>query len=122
MPSPAEVDPLIALYSSGRYAELESRAHLLIGQYPNFATGWKFLGVSLHMQGKDSLSTLPRTAELFAADVTVHNNLGNALKDCNQHMEAAASYRRTLEIKPNFAGTNYNLAILQQELGQVNEA
>lgn len=122
MPSPAEVDPLIAMYKSGRYAELESRAHLLIGQYPDFATGWKLLGVSLHMQGKDSLPTLRRTAELFPGDVTVHNNLGNALKDCNQPKEAAASYRRALEIKPNFAGTNYNLGILQQELGQVNEA
>ncbi|HSN40545.1 MAG TPA: SEC-C metal-binding domain-containing protein, partial [Burkholderiales bacterium] len=51
VPPPADVSALIALYNGRRYAELESRARVLLGQYPDFGFGWKLLGGALQMQG-----------------------------------------------------------------------
>ncbi|MFZ2540620.1 MAG: tetratricopeptide repeat protein, partial [Gallionella sp.] len=111
-PPPVESNQLFALLNAGRYAELESRARLLVSQYPNFSIGWKSLGVSLHMQGKDSLVTFQKTVELFPGDADAHNNLGNALKDREQFRSAAASYSRALKIKPNLVGTLCNLGMV----------
>ncbi|MBI5430528.1 MAG: tetratricopeptide repeat protein [Nitrosomonadales bacterium] len=121
-PEPSEASQLLALLNAGRFPEVESRARALLAQYPDFATGWKLLGAALHMQGKDSLPTLQKAAELFPGDAEAHNHLGNALKDRGQYRDAAASYRRSLEIKPNSPGALYNLGMALREIGQVHEA
>ena len=38
------LNQLVALYNARRYAELESRAHALIGRYPDSGFAWKLLG------------------------------------------------------------------------------
>ena len=45
-PSPAEMNALIALYNAQRYAEVESRMHALLAQYPDTGLLWKLLGAS----------------------------------------------------------------------------
>ncbi|MFZ5502373.1 MAG: tetratricopeptide repeat protein [Pseudomonadota bacterium] len=118
----AELNALVSLFNAQRFAEVERGARAFVDRYPGAATGWKLLGISLHMQGKDSLPTLQKTAELFPGDASVHNNLGNAYRDRNQSDDAIACYRRALAIKPDFLGTNYNLGVLLHEIGQINEA
>src|SRR5665647_403454 len=78
-PTSNEMNQLDALFSTGRYAELESRARALLGHYPDAGSCWKLLGISLHMKGKDALPAMKKAAELLPNDAGVHNNLGNVL-------------------------------------------
>jgi predicted O-linked N-acetylglucosamine transferase (SPINDLY family) len=121
-PPPNEVNALIALYNAQRYAEVESQARLLIGQYPDAGLLWKLLGASLQMQGKDALPALHNAAKLSPNDAEAHNNLGVALQERGQLDGAVASYRSALRIDPGFVEAHYNLGNVLSELGRLEEA
>ncbi|MDD5299158.1 MAG: tetratricopeptide repeat protein [Gallionella sp.] len=104
-----EFNQLMALYNAGHYAELESRAHLLLEQHPDSGLAWKILGATLQVQGKDSLHALRKATEFSPNDAEAHNNLGAAFKDIGRMDEAEASLRRALEIKPEIAEVHSNL-------------
>ncbi|MFA7241484.1 MAG: tetratricopeptide repeat protein [Sulfuricellaceae bacterium] len=124
--SPASVDreinALVALLNAGRYAEIDSRARLLIGRYPNCGLAWKVMGVSLQMQGKNALTVLQKAAEFLPDDADAHYNLGNVQQILGQTDKAVASYRRTLEINPNDNQACNNLGHALTYLGQFNDA
>jgi Flp pilus assembly protein TadD/SAM-dependent methyltransferase len=122
MPSSAEINPLIALYNAGRFAELENRARLLVDQFTDFGFGWKLLGGALQMQGKNALAAFQKVAELMPDDAEAHYNLGVALKSCGLLKEAEASYRRALAINPDYADAYSNLGNVLKELGQTDNA
>jgi Tfp pilus assembly protein PilF/2-polyprenyl-3-methyl-5-hydroxy-6-metoxy-1,4-benzoquinol methylase len=122
MPSPAEINRLAGLFNAGHHAETESRARSLLELYPDSGLIWKLLSLSLHMQGKDPLPALQKTACLLPDDAGVHNNLGNALKQLGRFEDAAASYRRALKSKPDFAMAHVNLGNVLKELGQLDGA
>jgi len=113
---------LAELIGSGRYAELETKARKVIQQDPNAGLVWKAFGIALRMQGKDALEALDKAAMLLAGDAEAHSNLGNALLDLGRLKEAAASYRRALEIAPQFAEAHSNLGNSLQGLGQFDDA
>ncbi|TRZ94502.1 MAG: tetratricopeptide repeat protein, partial [Rhodocyclaceae bacterium] len=75
-----EIDQLVALFNAGCHAELESRARLLLEQYPDSGFAWKVLGLSLGMQDKDALPALRQATKLLPDDAEAHSNLGNALQ------------------------------------------
>ena len=118
----AEIDQILALFNSGRYAEMENRSRLLVEQYPGSGFGWKVLGASLQVQGKDALYALQKATELWPDDAEAHNNLCSVLRERGQLDGAAASCRRALEINPDFAGAHYNLGNVLQDLGQLDGA
>lgn len=121
-PPPAEIDLLLALYNSGRYAELESKARALIGQYPVFGFGWKLLGGALRMQGKDALYAFRRVIQFMPEDAEAHYNLGVAQKSLGKLDNAAASYRRAIELKPDYAEAHSNLGNALKDLGRLDDA
>jgi protein O-GlcNAc transferase len=121
-PPPAEMDALIGLYSKGLYSELESRARVLVEQFPNFGFGWKLLGGALQMQGKNALSAFQKTAQLMPGEADAHYNLGVALKSVGLLEDAAASYRRALKIKPDYAEAHSNLGNVLKDLGRLDDA
>jgi predicted O-linked N-acetylglucosamine transferase (SPINDLY family) len=121
-PTPDECKQLVALFNAGRYAELESRARLLVEQYPDSGFVWKALGVALHSQGKNSLQASQKAAELRPDDADAHSNLGNALRGLGQFDGAVASYRRALVVKPDFADAHNNLGNALRDLGQLDAA
>jgi tetratricopeptide (TPR) repeat protein len=102
-PLPADVDALLALYNGRRYAEAENMTRVLLGQYPDFGFGWKLLGGTLQMQGKDALSAFQKVAELMPDDPEAHYNLGIVLKNSGRLDAAAASYRRAVQLEAAFA-------------------
>jgi tetratricopeptide (TPR) repeat protein/SAM-dependent methyltransferase len=122
MPQPPEIDPLLALYSAGRFAELEERARELTGQYPEFGFGWKLLGGALQMQRRNALPAFRKAAELMPDDADAHYNLGIAQKSLGLLADAAASYRRALKIKADYAEAHSNLGNVLKELGHLKEA
>ena len=117
-----EINALIALYNTRRYAELESRARLLSERYPDFGFGWQLLGGALQMQGKDALQAFHKTAQLLPEDAVAHYNLGVAQKSAGRLDEAVASYRRAVSLKPDYVEAHYNLGNALKSLGQQENA
>ena len=122
MVNPDECNQLVALFNSGNYAELESRTSVLLERCPDSGFAWKALGVSLQMQGKDSLLALQKSTELLPNDVEAHYNLANTLKELGRLNEAEASYHRALEIKPDYADAHSNLGAVLKDIGRLDDA
>ena len=121
-PTPDELNQLVVLYNTRRYAELESRANVLVGRYPDSGFAWKLLGASLQMQGKPSLPAFLKTAKLMPGDAEAHFNLGVVQKSIGQLGDAVASYRHALKINPDYAEAHSNLGNALKDLGQINDA
>jgi len=121
-PSMANLNQLDSLFFSGRYAELENYAGLLLKPHPNSGVVWKLLGLSLQMQGKDALSAMQRAAELLPRDAEAHGNLAALLRDRGQLELSLASGLHAIKIKPDFAEAHNNLGVALQHLGQFDDA
>ncbi|MDD5299166.1 MAG: tetratricopeptide repeat protein [Gallionella sp.] len=121
-PAQDELNRLIALYNAGSYAELENRTYLLLDRYPDSGFTWKVLGVTLQMQGKDSLPALRKATELLPDDADAHYNLGNTLMMLGRLDEAEASYRCALRIQPDYVDAYYNLGNTLRNMGRIGEA
>ncbi|MBI5430530.1 MAG: tetratricopeptide repeat protein [Nitrosomonadales bacterium] len=121
-PSPAEFNQLVALYNARRYADLESRARVVAGQYPASGFAWKLLGAAQQMQGKNALAAFQKTAELMPKDAEAHFNLGVVQKSLGLSADAAASYRRAIRLKPDYAEAHGNLGNVLYDLGQIKDA
>jgi tetratricopeptide (TPR) repeat protein len=100
---------LVALLNAERHAELEVKAHAILGRHPNSGVVWQVLSMALARQNKDSLHALQMAARLLPEDAGVHNNLGNALGRLGRLDEAVANYRRALLLSPEFAEAHNNL-------------
>jgi protein O-GlcNAc transferase len=55
-------------------------------------------------------------------DFDVYLYLGNILQNMGQREEAMLYYRKAIGLKPEFAGTYYNIAAIMQEEGRLDEA
>jgi tetratricopeptide (TPR) repeat protein len=121
-PSPLEMNRLERLFNDGRYAEVENRARRLLEQYAHAGPAWKFLGVSLQVQGKSGLAALQRSAELLPNDAESYLNLGHAQHGMGQSENALASYRRALQINPDYVEAHNSLGSYLKELGQPENA
>lgn len=121
-PSLTGIGQLEALFSSGRHADLESSARLLLEQNPEDGVVWKLFGLSLQMQGKESLSALQKAAELLPHDAEAQANLAGVLRALGRLDDAVASGRRAVQIKPDFAEAHNNLGVALKDLGQLDAA
>ena len=117
-----EVESLLALYNARRYAKAESRTRALLKKYPEFGFGWKLLGGTLQMQGKDALPAFRKVTELMPVDPEAHFNLGVVLKGAGRPQDAAASYRKAIALNPGYAEAHSNLGNTLNDLGLHKEA
>src|SRR5579872_1731873 len=100
--APAELRALGLLLERGRPAELESALQQLLPRRPLDGVLWQLLAAARRQQGKDALEPLMRSVQLMPRDASAHNNLGNGYADAHRPAEAEASYRRALELQPEF--------------------
>ncbi len=121
-PTPAELNPLIALYNARRYAELEGQASKMVKRYPASGFAWKLLGAAQQMQGKNALEAFSKTAKLLSKEPDAHFNLGVAQNSLGMLDKAASSYRRAIALNPKFAGAHFKLAAILKDLGNTQEA
>jgi protein O-GlcNAc transferase len=121
-PSSADIDTLIALFNTRHYTEAESRTRSLLEQYPQFGFGWKLLGGTQQMQGKDAQPAFQKVVELMPNDAEAHYNLGVILKSKGQLNQAATSYQRAITLKPDYAEAHSNLGNTLKDLGQLKDA
>jgi Flp pilus assembly protein TadD len=121
LPSPAELDQLMALFRAAQYPALEQRARALIERAPHAGLAWKALGAALQAQGRDLpavLAVLRRASELLPHDPEAHTTLGDVLRRLGHFDAAEASCRRALALAPGFAGAHNNLANVLKDLGR----
>ena len=121
-PTSDEIYKLDAMFRTGRYAEVESRARSLLKSYPDSGVVWKLLGFSLQMQGRDALPAMQRGAELLPNDAEAHGNLAAVLRARGQLEASVASGLRALQIRPNFAEAHNNLGVALKDLGRLEQA
>ena len=119
---PSAIARLAALLNAGRYGDAGDLARALADLHPTHAVAWKALGLSQLMQGQDARQALTRAAHLSPSDAEAHGNLGKALQDRGQLVEAVVSYRRTLEIAPDVSAVHNNLGLALHGLGRFDEA
>lgn len=117
-----EKNHLAALFSAGRFAEMESAACRLLEMHPRSGFVWKAIGTALLEQRKDAVEALQRAAELLPGDAETFNNLGKALQNCGRVNEAVTIYRHALTLRPDFAEAECGLSLALLSLGQVDEA
>ena len=117
-----DMNELVAMVNSGRYAELEKKASELLSKEPASGFVWKVLGVCLWTQGKHAQRALEEAAKLLPNDAEAHNNLGNALLENGRLHEAVQSCRRALEINPYLVEAHSNLGNALRGLGRFTEA
>ncbi len=121
-PSPTELDYLVTLFDTTRFAELEQAARGLLEKSGHCGVAWKLLGAALYMQGREPLRAMQMAAGLLPDDAQAHNNLGCALQEAKQHEASLAGYRRAIEIWPDFFEAHINLANASRDLGQLDAA
>jgi tetratricopeptide (TPR) repeat protein len=121
-PPPDELNKLVDLFNTRRYAELEIQARLLVEQFPDSGFVWKVLGAALQMQGKDAFHAMQEATKLLPEDAESHYNFGNYLRDLGRHDEAVRCYRRALEINRDFAEAHGNLGFVLRNIGQPENA
>jgi tetratricopeptide (TPR) repeat protein len=117
-----ELEPLLALLHTARFAELEARARTFLETFPQSGLAWQLFGIALSKQGKDALQALMEAVKYLPGDAVAHLSLGNALGRSGRLEEAAVSYRRALAIQPDFAEAHSNLGDVQLEQGLLAEA
>lgn len=94
-------------------AALERAAHHAQGNTKRLAHTEYFLGRSLHAQGKpaEAETHLKQSATLDDSSEFVHNLLGHVYQVQGQKQNAISSYRRALEINPDFHEAHHFLAM-----------
>jgi protein O-GlcNAc transferase len=123
-PSQEEINTLVALNNSGRFAEMETLAGSLTQRFPKHGVVWKALGAAVQQQGRiaEALAPMQKAAELLPQDTEAHYNVGSALHELGRASEAETSYRRVLALKPDHAGAHNNLGNALKDLGRSAEA
>lgn len=121
-PAREELSYLDSLLQAGNHTELERAARSLLKLHKNSGIVWKLLGLSLQMQGKESLPELKKAVDFLPEDAEAHANLAGALRSIGKLNEAVASGRRAVQIKPDFAEAHNNLGVALKGLGKFDEA
>ena len=110
------------MFNTKRFVELEMRTTPLLKQYPHWATGWKMLGITLQVQGKDGLSAMQQVAALLPDDVEARMNLGMVLHARGQFEDALTHFSRAVQLKPEMAEIHHQRGKTLQALGKIDEA
>ena len=123
-PSQQNVDKLVELYQTGRYAEAEKLAQLMTQDFPEHPFGWKVLGAVLKETGRISESIVPfkKSLEITPQDPIAQSNLGVTLQALGRLEEAETFLRQAIALKFDYATAHNNLGITLHALGRLEEA
>ncbi|ABM76527.1 Hypothetical protein NATL1_19711 [Prochlorococcus marinus str. NATL1A] len=86
----------------------------------------QIINQAIKFQLKGNISEAAKYYQYFInkgfKDHRVFSNYGVILKDLGKLKEAELSYRKAIEIKPDYANAHYNLGNILRDLGQLKEA
>lgn len=123
-PSQGEIQPLLNLLNAGQFAEVESRAKMLLKAYPNTLMLHNVLGIAFERQRKfaEAATSYRQVLAIQPNIAEIHFNLGVALDNLGKTEEAISSYRKAVSFKPNLAVAHFNLGIALQAQGNLEQA
>jgi predicted O-linked N-acetylglucosamine transferase (SPINDLY family) len=123
-PLDTEVDAMVGALLAERLDEAETAARAMVRDCPQFAYGWKGLGVVYHRRGQFgmALEAMTAAAERDPGDAETLSNQGFLLRTLGRTQEAEAPLRRSLELNPNDANAHKNLGMVLFDLGRMTEA
>ena len=103
----------LSAHQSGRLLEAQNGYMQVLLKDERHADASHLLGVVYLQAGNlPEAEKQIRKALTVREDAVALGNLGNLLQGRQQLVEAEASYRRALELKPDFADAHYNLGLL----------
>ena len=123
-PPREQLEALLEHYQSGRFAEAEQVARLVIKNFPANRLSWNLLGSILGQAGRfsEAINANKEAVTLFPEDPQAHYNLGITLKEMGRLTESEASFKQALVLKPDYARAHNNLSVTLQELGKLEAA
>jgi predicted O-linked N-acetylglucosamine transferase (SPINDLY family) len=123
-PSHLEINALIALFATERYAEAVSCAQQLTSRFPAHPFGWKVLAAALKQLGRDAEAVMPaqKAVALAPENAEAQNNLAAIFRDVGRVDEALACVRCALKVRPDFAEAHLNLGNILTDAEKLDEA
>ncbi|HVX98153.1 MAG TPA: tetratricopeptide repeat protein [Pseudorhodoplanes sp.] len=118
------VPELLALFRSGRVAEMEHLARSALQWLPEAPLVHELLGIALTAQARDgeALVHLERASALKPDDAQFLENLGLCQRKLGQFNEAERSLRRSLDVRPGSVETINALGSVLRSLERIAEA
>src|SRR5262249_18125348 len=102
-----EINELIALHAAGRFAEMETRARVVLAAWPGAAVVSELLGIALSAQQRhrEALEPLQRAVNVKPDDAQFWENLALCQYQVGELVPAEASLRQSLVLRPGAAPT-----------------
>lgn len=102
----------LKLLASGRLAEADNLCRQILANAPETTDAWHLLGVVALQQDQheQAIEHLKKASSLDNSDAEVQNSLGLAYRKKGDYQAAVVSFRRAIELRPNFTEAVYNLA------------
>ena len=124
VPSKSQIDSLLKLYQSGRLADVEKLALLIIKNFPSHYFAWQLLASVLRQCDRDSeaANAFETLLTLIPQDAVANYNFGNTLNRLGRFDDAEVRYRQAIALKNDFAEAHGNLANMLQQLGRLGQA
>ena len=124
VPSKSQIDSLLKLYQSGRLADVEKLALLIIKNFPSHYFAWQLLASVLGQCDRDSeaANAFETLLTLIPQDAVANYNFGNTLNRLGRFDDAEVRYRQAIALKNDFAEAHGNLANMLQQLGRLGQA
>jgi predicted O-linked N-acetylglucosamine transferase (SPINDLY family) len=124
VPSDDEIDAVIRALHQDRLDEAETAARAMVRDCPQYARGWKALGVAYHRRGQIGLAleAMAAAVERDPTDVETLSNQGYLLRTLGRTQEAETVLRRALALNPNDPAVHKNLGLVMFDMGRMAEA
>lgn len=119
-----ELQSLIQVLNSGRFAQAEADARQLLQRYPGTFFLYNILGVALENQQKfeEAEIVYRKAIQIDSRIAEIHFNLGVVLGHMGKYEDAIACYRKAIKLRPNLTPAYFNLGYALHQTGRLDEA
>ena len=123
-PSNLEINKLTIYLKEKNFKFLEKYALKFVKKFPNFAFGWKILGIALFQNNKisKSIAAYKKSLDLNSSDFETNFNLALSLQAIGDLTNATNYYKITIKLNSNYIQSYINLGVIFKTLGNLNEA
>ncbi len=122
--SQAQISPLVALFSAGKFQDAIAQARHLIGQFPDAHQLHNLQGAAYAglQRFEEALHSYHRSLVLKPDYTEAHNNLGSTLLKMGRPKDAIEAFGNALQINPRHPESLANLGATQCALGLYKDA
>ena len=120
----AEINSIIALFSSGKFQEAIDSVAILTNGFPEDSLLHNIAGASYAGLGElgSAIDSYEKAIAIKPDYAKAHYNLGGAYHELRQFDDSVKSYKNSLAIDPNYSEAHNNLGNVLRESGELDEA